>query len=291
MKKHFVPVLLVLVAAFMTSCVAKKKFVESENQRTTCEATAASLKQELETCGEEKVSLNNSIATLNKEVKTLKDAKKQLEEQNASLQKSFDELSSSSLSQKQKMDAAMKKKIEEIEKREQAILQLKAAMDAKDQALRDVFSKLEKAMNQYNKDELSIEIKNGKIYVAISDKLLFKSGSAKLDARGQEALSSLSSVMVKEPELDIIVEGHTDNVPIKTERYADNWDLSVIRATSVTRLLTQEYGLAATQVTPSGRAEFFPKGSNETAEGKAMNRRTEIIIAPKLDEIYNMIKK
>ncbi|MBK9451858.1 MAG: OmpA family protein [Bacteroidetes bacterium] len=134
-----------------------------------------------------------------------------------------------------------------------------------------------------------VEVRNGKVYIAISDKMLFKSGSAAVEKLGKEALSKVATVLSKYPDMDLIIEGHTDNVPIKTERFADNWDLSVIRATSVVRILTVDYGLAANRVTPSGKGEFFPKVSNDTPEGRSKNRRTEIIIAPKLDEIEQML--
>jgi chemotaxis protein MotB len=127
------------------------------------------------------------------------------------------------------------------------------------------------------------------VYVAISDKLLFKSGSAKVDEKGKEALGVLAKVLEKNPDLDIVVEGHTDSIPIKTERFADNWDLSVIRATSVVRILCTDFGIPPRQITPSGRGEYFPKAQNDTPENRALNRRTEIIIAPKLGEIFKAI--
>ena len=119
--------------------------------------------------------------------------------------------------------------------------------------------------------------------------LLFQSGSATVDKRGKEALGKLAEVLNKQANVDVYIEGHTDTKPIHTARFADNWDLSVIRATSVVRILTKEYGVSPMQIVPSGRGEYLPVADNETTEGRSKNRRTEIIIAPKLDELLKIL--
>ena len=136
---------------------------------------------------------------------------------------------------------------------------------------------------------MSVREENGKIYVALSDKLLFQSGSATVDKRGKEALAKLASVLNQQKDVDVNIQGHTDTKPIHTARFADNWDLSVIRATSVVRILTTEYEVSPLQIEPSGKGEFVPVADNESAEGRSKNRRTEIIIAPKLDELLKII--
>ncbi len=118
----------------------------------------------------------------------------------------------------------------------------------------------------------------------MSDKLLFQSGSARLDKRGEEALGKLAEVLNKQTDIDVFIEGHTDNKPINTVQFKDNWDLSVIRATSVVRILIKNYNVNPLQIQPSGRGEYMPIDDNETAEGRSKNRRTEIIMAPKLDK-------
>jgi chemotaxis protein MotB len=124
----------------------------------------------------------------------------------------------------------------------------------------------------------------------MSDKLLFKSGSAAVEAKGKDALKVLSEVLNKNADIDILVEGHTDNVPINTQVYKDNWDLSVSRATSIVRILTEDYKIKPTRLTASGKGEYFPKSDNSTSEGRARNRRTEIILSPKLEEIMQLLK-
>jgi chemotaxis protein MotB len=163
-------------------------------------------------------------------------------------------------------------------------------IERQDSITRSLNNILRNALLGFNSDELSVEIKNGKVYVSMSDKLLFKSGSSAVEAKGKEALKVLAGVLEKNADIDILVEGHTDNVPIKTSIYKDNWDLSVARATSIVRILTGDYKIAPTRLTASGKGEFFPKASNETAEGRAMNRRTEIILSPKLEEIMQLLK-
>ncbi len=178
----------------------------------------------------------------------------------------------------------------QLEARELALKELQEKIAARDKAMNDLRNKLLSALQGYQDQDLTVEVRNGKVYIAISDKMLFKSGSAKVEQLGKDALAKVAAVLLKYPDMDLIIEGHTDNVPIKTERFTDNWDLSVIRATSVVRILTVDYGLPAARVTPAGRGEYFPKAGNDTPEGRSKNRRTEIIIAPKLNEIEEMLK-
>lgn len=173
--------------------------------------------------------------------------------------------------------------------REKALRELQEIIARKDAVTKKLNDVLRNALLGFNSDELSIEIKDGKVYVSLSDKLLFQSGSAAVESKGKEALKVLADVLNKNPDIDILVEGHTDNIPIKTAVYKDNWDLSVARATTITRILTETNSVNAKRVTASGRSQFYPKATNDTAEGRAKNRRTEIILSPKLDEIMELL--
>ena len=135
-------------------------------------------------------------------------------------------------------------------------------------------------------------MKNGKVYVSLSEQLLFKSGSTKVDPKGQEALKKLATALKGNQDVNVLVEGHTDNVPVRgvVNGAKDNWDLSVLRATEITRILT-EAGLSDSQVTPSGRAQYVPVAANDTPANKALNRRTEIILTPKLDELFQILEQ
>jgi len=132
-------------------------------------------------------------------------------------------------------------------------------------------------------------MKNGKVYVSLSDKLLFKSGNASVEDKGKDAIKKLSEVLNKNTDIDIAIEGHTDNVSIKTNLYKDNWDLSVARSTNIVRMICDEFGVESKRVTASGKGEYFPVANNETPEGRAKNRRTEIVLSPKLEELFKLL--
>ena len=168
---------------------------------------------------------------------------------------------------------------------------LESIIKRQDSVMSRLTSTVKDALLGFNQDELTVSMRDGKVYVSMSDKLLFKSGSADVESKGKTALEKLASVLNKNTDVSIAIEGHTDNVPIKTSQYADNWDLSTARATNVVRLLTTTYKMDPRRLTASGRGEFFPIGDNATPEGKAKNRRTEIVLSPKLDELMKVIAK
>ncbi|WP_107039061.1 OmpA family protein [Brumimicrobium mesophilum] len=190
----------------------------------------------------------------------------------------------------QEKSEALEEQEKLLKDREATLRELQDIIARKDAVTKKLNDVLRNALLGFNSDELSIDIIDGKVYVSLSDKLLFRSGSAAVETKGTEALKVLAEVLIKNPDIDILVEGHTDNVPIKTAIYKDNWDLSVARATAITRILTETNGVNAKRVVASGRSEFYPKATNETAEGRAKNRRTEIILSPKLDEMFELLK-
>lgn len=228
-------------------------------------------------------SLLQTKDKLGSDLNTLKKEKSSESEQyNKALKQKSDELNSKSkeLAEKERLLAEREKSLKEL----QAII---AKQDSVTKRLNDI---LRKALLGFKADELSVEMKNGKVYVSMSDKLLFKSGSYAIESKGVEALKVLAGVLVKNQDIEIAVEGHTDNIPMKgSSAIKDNWDLSVMRATSIVRILTQEYAVSPMRVNASGRGEFMPKESNDTPEGRAKNRRTEIILSPKLDEVMELL--
>lgn len=231
----------------------------------------------------------------------IRDLENQISEITASLnnlQKQYNDLTDKNLSQAEQYNKTLQAKTEELAAKEKMLLEREKALSELQQVIarQDSITKrlndiLHNALLGFNPDELSVEIKNGKVYVSMSDRLLFKSGSAAVETKGKEAIKLLAGVLNNNPDIEILVEGHTDNVPIKTSVFKDNWDLSVVRATSIVRILTDEYKIAPTRITASGRGEYFPRDTNETSEGRARNRRTEIILSPKLDEIMQLLKQ
>jgi chemotaxis protein MotB len=147
------------------------------------------------------------------------------------------------------------------------------------------------ALGHYNADELSVYTKDGKVYVSLAEKLLFKSGSDVVDAKGTEALKTLAGVLNNTEDVTVLVEGHTDNVPIKSKQYKDNWDLSTARATAILRILTKDNSFDSNRITAAGKGEFSPIESNDTAEGRSSNRRTEVILTPDLTELYMVLEE
>lgn len=249
-------------------------------------------------------------ASMSKEINLLTNEKNELDRNFAALIKTHDELDTKyknlineNLSQADQFSRALQMKSEELDskseqlknkeqllvERERSLNEMRQMINRQDSITRQLNDVLRNAMLGFNADELSVEIKNGKVYVSMSDRLLFKSGSAAVEVKGKEAIKLLAGVLDKNPDIEILVEGHTDNVPIKTAVFKDNWDLSVARATSIVRILTDDHKITPTRITASGKGEFLPRATNETAEGRALNRRTEIILSPRLDEIMKLL--
>ncbi len=283
----------------MTSCVvSKKKYEQEVAARESYEAKSLGLgrdlsrvKDTLNLTDQELASQRATVQNLKREIQQLQTDYANMQATNRRLQLNLNEINNQALSEREKMDAALQAKLLELERKEKIIDDLQANVAQREQAMKDILGKIEQAIAQYSSDDLSVEMKEGKVYIALSNALLFKSGSAAVDPKGKEALGTLAGVLSKNPDISILVEGHTDNVPIRSASFKDNWDLSVIRATSVVRLLTEEYQLSPSQVSAAGKGEFAPKSDNDTREGKAINRRIEIIIQPQLDEIYKLVKE
>jgi chemotaxis protein MotB len=253
--------ILLLAGGIFTSCVPKRKLLASQQWVQQLQSDSASCHTTLNDC--------------NATVKQLQAQKSSLQDANAAAANDLANLSSKS-----------KLTIAEQAKRLQSLQDLI-------QAQRDVMTKLKKsitdALINFKADELSVYIKDGKVYVSLSEKLLFKSGSAVVDPKGKEALASLAKVLNSTTDISVMIEGHTDTIPIKNAKFEDNWSLSVSRATSIVRILSTDYGFDAHRIIASGRSEFYPVKANTTPEGRAVNRRTEIILSPDLNELFRLL--
>ena len=263
MKKafHLLAFLSLILSVIFTSCGPSKKLMDSEAKVDKLQKDNAHTLILLNEC--------------NTQVKKLNDEKASLQNENTLVQSDLKALSTES-----KMTIADQAK------------RLKNFQNMI-QAQKDVMNKLKNsiadALMNYKTDELSVYIKDGNVYVSLEEKLLFKSGSDVVDPKGKEALKTLAKVLNSTTNVTVMIEGHTDNVPIKTKLFKDNWDLSTARATSILRILTTEYGFDSNRITASGRGQFHPVKTNETAEGRASNRRTEIILSPDLNELYKLL--
>jgi chemotaxis protein MotB len=166
---------------------------------------------------------------------------------------------------------------------------LQELMDKQKKAIEDIRQKMTNALVGFNSNELSVSIKNGKVYVSLQENLLFPSGSAVVNPKGKEALSKLATVLNQNPDITVDIEGHTDSIPIHA-KYQDNWDLSLARAASIVRILTGDYKVDPTRVIASGHSQYDPVQPNSTPEGRQLNRRTDIILSPRLDELYKLLQ-
>ena len=271
MKKtiRFIPISILIFSLVFASCGPGKKLVASREQVKQLQMDSADTHSQLNDC-------NGLVKDLRAEKATLQNQKTNLQDQNASVHKDLTDLSTSS-----KMT---------IEDQAARLNNLRTMI----QSQRDMMSKLKKsiadALMKYKTDQLYVYIKDGNVYVSLQEKLLFKSGSDVVDPIGQAALLTLVKVLKDTKDISVMIEGHTDNVPIKTVRFKDNWDLSTARATAIVRFMTADNGFDPERITASGKGEFKPVKSNDTAEGRAANRRTEVILSPDLKELYKLLQ-
>ncbi len=179
----------------------------------------------------------------------------------------------------------------ELGKRDARLKELEAILFRKDSVVKALKTKVSDALLGFENQGLTVKVKNGKVYVSLDEKLLFKSGSIKVDPKGVEALQGLSKVLEQNTDINVTIEGHTDNIPYKSNgSIKDNWDLSVLRATSIIRILLDNSTIDPKRLTASGHGEFAPIASNKSSESRAKNRRTEIILTPKLDELFKILE-
>lgn len=265
-----------LTILLCTSCVTKKKFMLAELAAT---ANKDSLQGLLTDCRNTGNQMSVQIKNLMRDTTKMGNSIRQ-----------YQSMLNVNMTEQEKLNTLLNQKKNELNERERTINELQQMINAQNEKVRKLLSSVKDALLGFSSDELTVREKDGKVYVAMSDKLLFQSGSARLDKRGEEALGKLAEVLNKQTDIDVFIEGHTDNKPINTVQFKDNWDLSVIRATSVVRILIKNYNVNPLQIQPSGRGEYMPVDDNETAEGRSKNRRTEIIMAPKLDKLFQMLQ-
>ena len=270
MKKsiRYFTFLALIVGLLFTSCVSNKKFMASE-------ARADKLQKEN----------SNTLDKLNESnMQALK-----MKEEKASLQKEKDAVQKEYASVKN--DLMLLSAESNMTIRDQAIRlkDLQEIIDSQTEITNRLKNSIANALKNYKTDELTVYLKDGNVYVSLAEKLLFKSGSDVVDPKGKAALKSLATVLNSSEDFTVAIEGHTDDVPIKTKRFEDNWDLSTARATSIVRILTIDNGFDSGRITATGKSQFHPVSANTTAEGRADNRRTEVILSPDLQEIYKLL--
>ncbi|MBB2146665.1 OmpA family protein [Pedobacter sp. LMG 31464] len=280
MRKIALLAILVLFVTAISSCVIlspkKYKALLSKQDSLSTGWTESQLKNE---------SLEQLIARLKTDTTNLTGQLNDLKSQYSEMDANYNKLRSNSSTEINKLS-------DDLKKREQRLKEVEEVLRKRDEATNQLKAKLQEALLGFTKSGLTVEIKNGKVYVSLTDKLLFPSGSIIIDEKGKQALTQLATVLKQQPEINIAVEGHTDSQKITNlGQIKDNWDLSVLRSTSVVRFLTDEQKVESVRMTATGKGEFQPLGPNTTAESRSKNRRIEIVLSPKLDELYNLIKQ
>ena len=263
----------------MGSCVTKKQFTElqAKQKRTQDLLNTATVK--LNACEAEQATAKVRIASFEERIAELKKDKQDLIE------------SSKDLTVLTQTGATnLEKSLESLKERDLKINRLQDALNKKDSVSLAIVSSLKKEVGLDDKD-IEINVEKGVVYVSISDKLLFRSGSYMVTREAKEVLGKVAKVVNDKPDIEFMVEGHTDNVPIKNDILLDNWDLSVKRATSVVRVLQQDFGVAPERMTAAGRSYYMPLFDNNNAQNRAKNRRTRIVVLPKLDQFYDLIQQ
>jgi chemotaxis protein MotB len=308
--------LLILAVIVLQGCiVSKKKYDDILAQKVKTEGELADRDKELDSANSELSRANTALAQLKGDTLDLGESLRANNEKLASLNHEYDQLNAyykNLLNSSGKMNRDLVENREQLlaiqanlentrrvndslsaslAEREKKVKELEAVLAAKDKAVQDLKTTINNALLSFKESDLTVNVKNGKVYVSLAEQLLFGSGSVEVDKKGVSALQQLARAIKDQKELQILVEGHTDNVPVsrKSPYMQDNWDLSVMRATAIVRILTSA-GLSPTQVTASGRGEYLPLASNDDIQTRQKNRRTEIIISPNLDEVFKILE-
>ena len=270
MKKF---VLILLVGLALTSCVSNKKFRALQDQLKSTEDLLNTATVKLNSCLKDRELLQSNNELLRKNNEGLLT---NLGNMTMLTQKGADNLERS---------------LESLKEKDLTIKNLRDAVTRRDSINLALVQSLKGVLGNLDDEDITVQVDKGVVYVSISDKMLFSSGSYNVTPRAREVLGKVAKVVNNKPDFEFMVEGHTDNVPIKNTCIKDNWDLSVLRATAVVRILQNDFGVTASRMTAAGRGEYVPVTSNASADGRALNRRTRIVVLPKLDQFYNMIEQ
>jgi chemotaxis protein MotB len=321
MRKLSLMLPVVLALMTLSSClVSKKKFDEQvalankylaekndcNDKLTQANGTIDDLNKQIASLNADIEKLKNSNAALQDKVKKLDELKNESDAICEKVKERLNEITNSSAAEKNKLmkelaekEKDLMAKSEELNKmsrdlndRDARLREMQSLMARKDSAVQALRKKLTDALLGFNNSELSVSVKDGKVYVSMSDKLLFSTGSFSVDARGKEALKKIAEVLNKQTDINIVIEGHTDNkayISTTSGPINSNWDLSVMRASNVTKILVEDDKIDPKRITPSGRGQFFPVESNETTEGRSKNRRIEIVLEPDMKAIFDIL--
>ena len=263
-----------------TSCVSKKKYAELEARNKQTEDLLNTATVKLNMCLDEKNNLTHKLESMKNQNDLLKENNQQLINNMGNL---------TTLTQKGAEN--LEKSLESLREKDLTIKNLRDAVTRRDSINLALVQSLKGVLGNLDDQDVDIKVEKGVVFINISDKMLFSSGSYTISKNAKSVLEKVAKVVKNKPDFEFMVEGHTDNVNIKTSCIRDNWDLSVMRATEIVRVLQKDFGVAPERMTAAGRSYYVPLASNGDANGRALNRRTRIVILPKLDQFYTMIEE
>ena len=275
-----------LIPVMLFSCVSSKKFKSLQSKYDSLNNAYGKLQGDLKNCNDKTAGLTQDKSNCDAQVAALEKQIAFLKDNNTQALKQLEDMSVISGAQA----ASIRQSLQNLGAKDAYIQSLQAALAHKDSMNMALVNNLKGAIGNLNDEDINIKVDKGVIYVDISDKLLFASGKYAVTARAQDVLGKVAQVLKAQPEIEFMVEGHTDNVPYRHGDLLDNWDLSVKRATAVVRILQNKYGLEPAHIAAAGRSEYVPVASNATAEGRALNRRTRIVILPQLDQFFKLLE-
>ncbi|BAO75842.1 flagellar motor protein MotB [Winogradskyella sp. PG-2] len=311
--------LLALTLTLMTSCVSKKIFTDLETKYGNLKKENRELTDEVETLSKDKTKLSNDLDQLQSAYETAVAERDKLQSDYAAAKsnleilkasyKALEENSSASIAANSKKNRELLAQLEakeqalaaenerlntlkkELEKGSKRVAELENVIATKDANMRALKDAISKALTNFEGKGLTVEQRDGKVYISMENKLLFQSGSWSVGSEGKKAVQQLGNVLADNPDIAVLIEGHTDNDPYKgNAQLSGNWDLSAKRATAIVNILRENKTIDPKNLTAAGRGEFAPIASNDTNTGKAKNRRIEVILTPKLDEISKLLK-
>lgn len=287
MKTKLFLVIGLAVIMLGTSCVSQKKYKAQVASLEALNAQFSKKQDDLNACETAKAAYLKQIDELNKQLAELAKEKSYLKENNSVVLNQLEALSVISGAQA----ASIKQSMENLGMKDAYIQGLQKSLAQKDSLNLALVMNLKGAIGNLDDKDINIKVDKGVVFIDISDKLLFKSGKYEVTNEAKTVLEKVAKVLKNQPNMDFMVEGHTDNVPFKKGDLVDNWDLSVKRSTTIVRLLQTQYGLDPTHIIAAGRSEYQPVTTNSTTEGKAANRRTRIVILPELDQFFKLLEK
>jgi chemotaxis protein MotB len=277
MKKKLLSAAVVSVVLF--SCVSKKKYKEQITKYEKLQDSTELVIHQLDQC----------LADKDKNLKKVQELEKEVEQLKASSNALLNQMSDLAVITKSQAES-IKKSMENINSKDAYIKDLQTAMARKDSLNLALVLNLKGALKDINDQDVEIKVEGSAVFISVSDKLLFKSGSYDITPKAKEVLEKVAAVLKAQADLQFMVEGHTDNKPISTKFIKDNWDLSVLRASAVVRSLQLDFGLNPTRMIAAGRSEYNPIKENSTDEGRAINRRTRIVILPQMDQFFKLLE-